>query len=257
MLTVCSLVIHFSCDGALTKADLFAAARSGDIGLLDGCLSTIDVNKQSAKGKNTPLHIAVIFGKIEMVKHLVDGHDADVNILNKQGRTVLRKALELHVKKRQKMVQIITILLKSPTTDPTMSEKYDQTPFAYFIENRDSFSLGEFNSLLLLMLKLKKIDFDDLVNDSILKNSCTVFDVLFDLLKSDRYKNDTFAEFKKHFFLAVFRNSSNRDDLKKVMYFSDECDADTLKIALSSFMNVNRNRLDLIKDLPHVGTIDA
>ncbi len=248
---------YFSCDGALTKADLFAAARSGDIGLLDGCLSTIDVNKQSAKGKNTPLHIAVIFGKIEMVKHLVDGHDADVNILNKQGKTALRKAIELHVKKRQKMVQIITILLKSPTTNPTMSEKYDQTPFAYFIENRDSFSVDEFNNLLLLMLKLKNLDFDDLVNDSILKNSCTVFDVLFDLLASDQYKSDTFAELKKQFFLAVFRNSSNRDDLKKVMYFSDACDTDTLKIALTSFMNLNGNHLDLIKNLPYVGTFHA
>lgn len=238
--------VFFSCDGALTTRELFAAAKSGDIALMDQCLETMDVNTQSAKGKNTPLQIAVIFGQFKMVKHLVDTHNADVNLTSKVGDTPLFKACRL-LKAKPCMYEIIQFLLEVPSLTLADSADAGPTPLGYLVEDRDLIQKDLFNALLLTILKRGDLVCDEIIFFHQFQDCITVFDALFELLNSDEYKAPKFVELRKAFFLAVFRNCNDKEILKQMKKMSEEFDGDTLRTALNSFMALNKNNLDLIR----------
>ncbi|WP_410542263.1 ankyrin repeat domain-containing protein [Wolbachia endosymbiont of Tetranychus urticae] len=92
-----------------------------------------DANIESGYG-NTPLHIAVLNGNLDMVKYLVDENDAKVNSKNNLGRTPLICATYTQHSKLVSGLEIVEYLLGKDTGLLNVPDKDDRTPLHWAAE---------------------------------------------------------------------------------------------------------------------------
>ncbi|MCK4651088.1 ankyrin repeat domain-containing protein [Candidatus Babeliales bacterium] len=77
----------------------------------------IDPNIQNENG-DTPLHIAITYNNMEVMKHLIEKHNVDLNIKSNDGETPI-----LQIQTSEVPLEIVDYLIKKGA-DPTVQDKY-------------------------------------------------------------------------------------------------------------------------------------
>ena len=107
--------------GGTGIGDLFAAAKQGNVEVVQALLCHgADVNKSDENGR-TALFVAAEQGHVGVVQALLKNDFTDVNVTDKDGRTAL------HFAANQGNVEVIQALLKNDFTDVNVTDKDGRT----------------------------------------------------------------------------------------------------------------------------------
>lgn len=102
------------------RVSLSEAVRKGDLDQVKSCLDRgVDIEKSDRRGR-TPLHIAVMVEKPEIVRHLLE-HGANVNCQDNEGRT------PLHIAAILKNDGIVNLLIERGA-DRKLQDVYGRIP---------------------------------------------------------------------------------------------------------------------------------
>jgi ankyrin repeat protein len=91
----------------------------------------IDINSNSPKDERTPLILAVVHGRQNIAKLLVETGKVDINALDLFGRAAL------HYAARDRQADIVKLLLETGKADVNISEKSCYTPIFYAVRAPD------------------------------------------------------------------------------------------------------------------------
>ncbi|KAJ3105544.1 hypothetical protein HDU96_008554 [Phlyctochytrium bullatum] len=111
--------------GVTTYAPLEVAAYHCSAGVVEAILLCgAEANEQETKFKKTALHWAATRGDLEIVKLLVDRHEAKVDVEDSQGKTPLQLAIEkAEIQKKNKLNREVVKFLLTKTTETAHLEK--------------------------------------------------------------------------------------------------------------------------------------
>jgi len=103
----------------------------------------------------TSLHVAVLWGHIDLVRFLIRA-GADVNAANQlTGATPLHTALQSHKIDPEKQAFLVHLLMNDGKADPLLEDKYGKSPIEYINDQKTTHPLFKLQQYASLLPKMK------------------------------------------------------------------------------------------------------